>query len=127
MQRGPMVKRLQDLYKESIDAMARAGRGVHAWERMMQFSIISISIVCNLSPQNVEDDTHTREQLLGVLKNDYIFQGENKCPTAEENGVSILHGNALAFVKVTRQVDMYIIMIFLSSLKKASPFRCTGL
>merc|ERR1712242_64652 len=26
-------------------------------------------------------------------------QGENKCGTAEENGVSILHGNALAFVK----------------------------
>jgi len=24
---------------------------------------------------------------------------ENKCPGAEENGVSILHGNALAFVK----------------------------
>ena len=27
-------------------------------------------------------------------------QEENKCPGAEENGVSILHGNALAFVKV---------------------------
>jgi len=26
-------------------------------------------------------------------------QGENKCDSAEENGVSILHGNALAFVK----------------------------
>jgi len=26
-------------------------------------------------------------------------QGENKCITAEENGVSLLHGNALAFVK----------------------------
>jgi len=26
-------------------------------------------------------------------------QGVNKCPGAEENGVSILHGNALAFVK----------------------------
>ena len=30
-----------------------------------------------------------------------FLQGENKCPSAEENGVSILHGNALAFVKVT--------------------------
>ena len=69
----------------------------------MEFSIKIISIVCNLSPQNVVDDILTREQLLGVLKNDYIFQGENKCPTAEENGVSILHGNALAFVKVTRR------------------------
>ena len=28
-------------------------------------------------------------------------QEENKCPGAEENGVSILHGNALAFVKVS--------------------------
>ena len=28
------------------------------------------------------------------------MQGENKCKTAEENGVSILHGNALSFVKV---------------------------
>jgi len=26
-------------------------------------------------------------------------QGGNKCPTAEENGVAVLHGNALAFVK----------------------------
>merc|ERR1711992_441127 len=26
-------------------------------------------------------------------------QGRNKCDTAEENGVSILHGNALSFVK----------------------------
>jgi len=26
-------------------------------------------------------------------------QDENKCPSAEQNGVSILHGNALAFVK----------------------------
>jgi len=26
-------------------------------------------------------------------------QGDNKCQTAEDNGVSILHGNALAFVK----------------------------
>ncbi len=31
----------------------------------------------------------------------FILQGENKCPGAMENGVSILHGNALAFVKVT--------------------------
>ena len=30
----------------------------------------------------------------------FTLQGENKCGTAEENGVSILHGNALAFVKV---------------------------
>ena len=29
-----------------------------------------------------------------------LSQEENKCPGAEENGVSILHGNALAFVKV---------------------------
>ena len=27
-------------------------------------------------------------------------QEENKCAGAEENGVSILHGNALAFIKV---------------------------
>lgn len=26
-------------------------------------------------------------------------EGENKCPSAAENGVSVLHGNALAFVK----------------------------
>ena len=37
---------------------------------------------------------------LGVKMNS-ILQGENKCPSAKENGVSILHGNALAFVKVT--------------------------
>ena len=30
-----------------------------------------------------------------------FMQGENKCITAEENGVSLLHGNALAFVKVS--------------------------
>ena len=30
------------------------------------------------------------------------LQGLNKCHTAEENGVSILHGNALSFVKVRK-------------------------
>ena len=37
------------------------------------------------------------------LPNSFI-QGENKCPSAEENGVSLLHGNALAFVKVSREI-----------------------
>ena len=36
-------------------------------------------------------------QIKGVM---HIHQEENKCPGAKENGVSILHGNALAFVKV---------------------------
>jgi hypothetical protein len=35
----------------------------------------------------------------------FILQGENKCPGAMENGVSILHGNALAFVKVTFRIQ----------------------
>ena len=35
-------------------------------------------------------------------------QEENKCPGAEENGVSILHGNALAFVKVSFSFYRYL-------------------
>ena len=48
--------------------------------------------------------------MMTVCENDsYILQGENKCPSAEENGVSILHGNALAFVKVTPKKTIIII------------------
>ena len=35
-------------------------------------------------------------------------QEENKCAGAEENGVSILHGNALAFVKVSPSLSGYM-------------------
>ena len=50
-----------------------------------------INIHCDASHYIVQLDCHLN----------YVdSQGENKCPTAEENGVSILHGNALAFVKV---------------------------
>ena len=45
------------------------------------------------------------------LKADFL-QGENKCPTAEQNGVSILHGNALAFVKVKHNIHALLFMYF---------------
>ena len=34
-----------------------------------------------------------------------MLQGENKCASAADEGVSILHGNALAFVKVNHSID----------------------
>ena len=42
--------------------------------------------------------------MTGCENDSYFLQGENKCPSAEENGVSILHGNALAFVKVLQGI-----------------------
>jgi hypothetical protein len=38
-----------------------------------------------------------------------LLQGENKCPGALENGVSILHGNALAFVKVKHNFKLHVL------------------
>ena len=51
-----------------------------------------VKIVLFVSPQNIlPRQTYSK----------IFMQGENKCITAEENGVSLLHGNALAFVKVS--------------------------
>ena len=44
-----------------------------------------------------------------MIYNDFL-QGDNKCQTAEDNGVSILHGNALAFVKVMEINHTYLVM-----------------
>ena len=44
-------------------------------------------------------------------------QEENKCPGAEENGVSILHGNALAFVKVSPSLCGYTIHLEIQRVK----------
>ena len=38
--------------------------------------------------------------VINLQDNENYLQGGNKCTGAEDNGVSILHGNALAFVKV---------------------------
>ena len=56
--------------------------------------------LCSLKHENLEN-------LIFIIC--LFAQEENKCPGAEENGVSILHGNALAFVKVIFSVCLFYI------------------